>query len=168
VLIKSSGYCPDEQGQSAHRPARLHHFAILSGIGWLIDFSIFNLLVYLGLSLFVANVVGATCGVSFVFVTGRRYIFRDVRTRLSTAVFAYAIWNVVAIAAMSWAIAGLGDICTTFLLPLLSRYGQLSPDATSLLHALIPPAAKIALTPISMYANFVAMGLIVERRLHLV
>jgi len=168
MLIRSSGHSSDEQEQSAHRPAWLHRFAALSGVGCLIDFSIFNLLVYLASSLFVANVMSATCGVSFVFVTGRRYIFRDVRTRLSTAVFAYVIWNVVAIAAMSWAIAELGDICTTILLPLLSRYGQLSPDAMSLLHALIPPAAKIALTPISMYANFVAMGLIVERRLHLV
>ena len=42
------------------------------------------------------------------------------------------------------------------------------PRLAAVLHALVAPAAKIALTPVSMYANFVAMGLIVERRLHFV
>lgn len=154
--------------EASGRPVRLHRFALLSGIGWLIDFAIFNLLVALGVGLFAANAIGATCGVSFVFVTGRRYIFRDVRTGMAAAILAYAVWNLLAITAMSWAIAGLGELLAALLPTLLRALALSDPRLAAVLHALVAPAAKIALTPVSMYANFVAMGLIVERRLHFV
>lgn len=167
MLTGRSSHFAENGGQPTAAPVRLHRFAMLSGIGWLTDFVIFNLLVYLGLSLFVANVIGATCGVSFVFVTGRRYIFRDVRTGLTTAIIAYAIWNLLAITAMSWAIAGLGELIASLVPAVLRSLDFSDPRTATFLHALIPSAAKIALTPVSMYANFVTMGLIVERRLHL-
>lgn len=43
-------------------------FAIVSGLGWLIDFSIFALLNSLEFPIWLANIVGATIAVLFVFL----------------------------------------------------------------------------------------------------
>lgn len=147
--------------------AKLPGFALLSGTGWVIDFTLFNVLIAAGVPIFWANLCGATCGVSFVFLTGRRFIFRDVRTSLRTAILCYAAWNVAAILLMSVAIAALGHaLAGPWVMGLVDRLLHavgVSLNATPLM----PMLAKIALTPVSMYLNFVAMGLIIERRLHI-
>ena len=145
-------------------PIRLHAFALLSGIGWVLDFTVFNLLSLAGMSLFVANVAGAVCGVSFVFVTARRFIFRNIRTDLRTAVLAYVAWNVVGIALASWAVAAVGVLLAAPLVagPIQHLLAQAGIGIGW--SVLIPPAAKILVTPATMYLNFLAMGVIVERR----
>ncbi|EFD1681761.1 TPA: GtrA family protein, partial [Escherichia coli] len=47
-------------------------FAVVSGLGWLIDFSIFALLNLLGLPIWLANIFGATAAVLFVFFVSVR------------------------------------------------------------------------------------------------
>ncbi|EFH8408151.1 hypothetical protein HRZ17_004215, partial [Escherichia coli] len=51
-------------------------FAVVSGLGWLIDFSIFALLNLLGLPIWLANIFGATAAVLFVFFVSVRRIFQ--------------------------------------------------------------------------------------------
>lgn len=46
----------------------IFRFAVVSGLGWLIDFSIFALLNSLGFPVWLANIVGATTAVLFVFL----------------------------------------------------------------------------------------------------
>lgn len=150
-------------GDSA--PRRLNGFALLSGLGWLIDFSAFNLLTLAHVPVFAANLVGASLGVSFVFVTGRRFIFRDTRTRLSHAIALYALWNLVAILAASFCVAAIAHLLgTEAARQLAARLPAIGPYWM----VLVPPIAKMAFTPVTMYANFVVMGLIIERRLHFV
>ena len=141
---------------------RVHGFALLSGLGWLIDFAVFNALAWSGVPLFGANCVGAVCGVSFVFVTARRFIFRDVDRPLAQAVAMYAAWNGLAIIAASWAVAWVAGLIAPLVAWGVDLVGL--PMAPA---ALVPPAAKIAVTPVTMYLNYVAMGAIVERRLSL-
>lgn len=144
---------------------RLHRFAILSGVGWLLDFGLFNLLAWSGADLFVANVSGATLGVGWVFLTARAFIFQSRRTSLAGAVAGYVAWNVVAILAASAAVDLLGGwLGATRWMPAASamlRDRGLAVDAV----ALAAPFAKIAITPFTMYANYVMMGVITERRL---
>lgn len=138
---------------------RVHRFAILSGIGWLLDFTIFNLLAWFGLNLFVANLIGAITGVSWVFVTARAFIFRSRVVPFHHAVLGYVAWNAVAIFVASV----LVDVIGTTLEGLARGHGLALAGIP--LWRLAAPAAKIAVTPFTMYGNYVAMGYIVERRL---
>ena len=146
---------------------RLPRFALLSGIGWLLDFSIFNLLAYTGMPVFAANLVGASCGVLFVFATGRRFLFRDAATRLHHAILLYVAWNTVAILAASLLISVVAHVLNALqATEAVARVAASLPVAIDL-RRLVPPAAKVAVTPLTMYANYLAMGLINDRRLTL-
>ena len=143
---------------------RIHGFALYSGIGWLGDFSLFTLLAYAGVNLYAANMAGATCAVTFVFVATRKRIFLHSRTPYRAALAAYLAWNVVAILLASLAVGLIGRL---LLWPaVVEPVGRL----LALAHLgfdprrLVPPAAKIAVTPVTMYFNYLAMGVINERR----
>lgn len=138
---------------------RVHRFAILSGLGWLIDFTTFNILAWFGVSLFLANLLGASMGVSWVFVTARATIFRSRTVPLRRAVTGYLVWNAVAIMVASFAVATIGHV-------LAQVADAWVPSVAGIAtRPLAAPAAKIVVTPLTMYCNYVAMGLIVERRL---
>lgn len=150
----------------ASRPAmRVHAFAVISGLGWLVDFAIFNLLALAGTSLFAANLAGAGVAVSLVFVAGWRFIFRDARTPLPVAVSAYIAWNVVAIMLASWAVQLIGRVLAMpqVVEPAQHAFSNLGLSIQPVY--LIPPVAKVAVTPVTMYLNYLAMGMIIERRL---
>ncbi|KHL25877.1 hypothetical protein PK98_04620 [Croceibacterium mercuriale] len=150
---------------AALAPVRVHAFALISGIGWLIDFTLFNLLAATGVSLFLANLVGAGVAVSLVFVAGRRFIFRDSRTALPVAIAAYIAWNVAAILLASQAVAVLGQWLATP--ALMVRAGNILGSLGLTLDPLylVPPIAKVAVTPVTMYLNYLAMGIIIEQRI---
>lgn len=145
-------------GDVRGRGVRVHRFAVLSGIGWLLDFTVFNLLAWSGIGLFAANMLGATTGVTWVFVTARLSIFQRRTVSLRRAILAYAIWNAVAIVAASAAVDALGSLSIRML------SGHVHDQSGSRIMALVPAIAKMAVTPFTMYLNFVAMAFIVERR----
>ena len=141
---------------------RLHGFALISGIGWLMDFGLFTLLAYSGVDLFLANLIGATAAVTFVFVTARRMIFRDLKRPLASAITAYVLWNLFAVLLASIAVDQLAELLSSSRL-VSDLLASLSPDWAKG-PRIVPPLAKILVTPATMYANFVAMGVIIERR----
>jgi len=117
--------------------------------------------------MFLANLVGAAVAVSLVFVAGRRLIFKDSRTTLPIAIALYVGWNIIAIIAASAAVAGVARLLAS---PAVLERSDLAFSAIGLpLQSmyLVAPAAKVAVTPFTMYFNYVAMGMIIERRLHL-
>ncbi|WP_347303917.1 GtrA family protein [Croceibacterium sp. TMG7-5b_MA50] len=146
-------------------PMRVHAFALISGIGWLVDFTLFNLLAVAGVDLFVANLVGAGVAVSLVFVAGRHFIFRDSRTPLPLAIAAYVCWNVVAILLASVAVAAIGRLLASpaVIMPTENLLSSLGVTLNALY--LVPPIAKVAVTPATMYLNYLAMGIIIEQRI---
>lgn len=150
---------------AARAPVRVHAFALISGIGWLIDFTLFNLLAAAGVSLFLANLVGAGVAVSLVFVAGRRFIFRDSRTALPLAIAAYIAWNVAAILLASQVVAMVGLLLVdpAIMIPAGNALGSLGLPLDPLY--LVPPFAKVAVTPVTMYLNYLAMGIIIEQRI---
>lgn len=149
-----------------NRVTVVHRFALLSGIGWVLDFSVFNVLAWWGVALFTANLVGATVGVTWVFLTARATIFRSRRTSLPAAIAAYALWNLLGILVASVIIAVLAQLALGSALP--ARLWSALPVIGRMPFArVVPPLSKIAVTPFTMYANFVMMGLITERRLRL-
>lgn len=143
----------------------LSSFTILSGVGWCIDFAIFNLLVARGWSGFAANLVSASIAVTFVLAVARRWIFRQHVRTLGKTIGLYAAWNVVAITAASAGIRLIAGALQT--LPwddvaLMASTATAHPVAAA---TVVANLAKILITPVTMYANFVAMGYIIETRL---
>jgi putative flippase GtrA len=146
---------------------RLSAFAALSGIGWLIDFTIFNVLVASNNSYLKSNIVSASVAVVFVFITARRFIFLNHVGSLKQAVTKYVVWNAFAIVFASYFIksiaSGLVYLGFNDTLIQLGAFSSLPINR----RLIISNIAKLLVTPLTMYANFIAMGYIFERRLSL-
>ena len=112
-------------------------FAVVSGSGWLIDFSIFTFLNFIGFPVWLANFLGATTAVIFVFLVSVRNVFRYGGDYILYKLIKYVIYQFVAISVASILI---DFIAMQFNTP--------------------PLIAKIIVTPLTFYANFLFMGYI--------
>ncbi|MEM9761929.1 MAG: GtrA family protein [Pseudomonadota bacterium] len=133
-------------GASHDRFARFGGFTLFSGIGWLLDTGVMLLLVHLGLGVTPANLIGASVGVGFVYVTAQRVVFRRHGREFSRlrCIAAYAAYQIVAIAASSVLIGALADL-------LVLALPQVDPT-------ILAGCAKIIVTPLTMCANFTFMA----------
>lgn len=134
-----------------------HRFAVISGAGWLIDFSLFNGMVAGGILPGRANLVSAGVALLFVFLVSRHHLFREAKRPLPQAMALYAAYNVIAVIAASALIGALSGPATTALnhvCPALSLAG------CGKIRGLGPALVKIAVTPATMYANFMASAFI--------
>ncbi|MFW5751309.1 MAG: GtrA family protein [Planctomycetota bacterium] len=116
-------------------------FGIVSGIGWLLDFAIFASLAEAGLRLAVANFLGASVAVTFVYFASVRHVFRYAGGFLYLKFALYVAYQVLAITAASIAVEGIAR-----------AWGM--PGIW----------AKIIVTPLTFGANFLFMLLLVGRR----
>jgi putative flippase GtrA len=108
-------------------------FGIISGIGWLIDFAIFNALVYLlhwlpGL----ANLLSASVALTFVFFTATRKTLLVRERGLHFKFMAYLAYQAVSICFYAWLIGFVSGFMP-------------------------PPLAKILVTPVSFYTSYLFM-----------
>lgn len=122
----------------------IFRFAVVSGLGWLIDFSIFALLNSLGFSVWLANIVGATTAVLFVFFASVRKIFQYNGHYILWKLLNYIVYQIIAI------------ICASLLI-----------DFIALQFGMLPIIAKIIVTPLTFYANFQFMSFLTTGRLRL-
>ncbi|EPB5648976.1 GtrA family protein [Citrobacter braakii] len=122
----------------------IFRFAVVSGLGWLIDFSIFVLLNSLGFPVWLANIVGATTAVLFVFFASVRKIFQYNGHYILWKLLNYIVYQIIAI------------ICASLLI-----------DFIALQFGMLPIIAKIIVTPLTFYANFQFMSFLTTGRLRL-
>lgn len=120
-------------------------FGVISGVGWLIDFSLFAFLCWFGVPVWVANMLGASVAVLFVFFVSVRRVFEYEGGYLVRKLIAYAIYQVIAILAASFLI-----------------------DALTQSIGLAPVVSKIIVTPLTFYANFQFMSFITTGKLRLI
>jgi hypothetical protein len=139
---------------------RIHRFTIISGIGWLLDLSTMGALVHGGLSVFLANLIGATLGITFVFFAAQNRIFVNEGGFLYRKLGTYVLFQSLAVPAASLAIHVLRDALHVALPPFTAL--DLAPEMQTLVIAL---AAKVLVTPATLYGNFLFMGWLLERRL---
>ncbi|RZI85099.1 MAG: hypothetical protein EOP38_06360 [Rubrivivax sp.] len=111
-------------------------FAIVSGIGWTIDFSVFYGLCEAGAPVFIANLAGATLAVLFVFFMSLRPIFLYQGGRTSGKLVRYAAYQALAIPLASAVIDALDHLGTG------------------------PLWAKLLVTPFTFLCNFLFMRFI--------
>lgn len=112
-------------------------FAVVSGSGWLIDFTIFTFLNLIGFPVWLSNFLGATIAVVFVFFVSVRKVFQYGGGYLFNKLIKYVIYQIVAITVAS----------------LLIDFIVMQFDIT-------PLFAKVIVTPLTFYANFLFMGYI--------
>ncbi|MBJ9237982.1 GtrA family protein [Citrobacter braakii] len=122
----------------------IFRFAVVSGLGWLIDFSIFALLNSLGFPVWLANIVGATTAVLFVFFASVRKIFQYNGHYILWKLLNYIVYQIIAI------------VCASLLI-----------DFIALQFGMLPIIAKIIVTPLTFYANFQFMSFLTTGRLRL-
>ncbi|MCZ2339372.1 MULTISPECIES: GtrA family protein [Citrobacter] len=122
----------------------IFRFAVVSGLGWLIDFSIFALLNSLGFPVWLANIVGATTAVLFVFFASVRKIFQYNGHYILWKLLNYIVYQIIAI------------ICASLLI-----------DFIALQFGMLPIIAKVIVTPLTFYANFQFMSFLTTGRLRL-
>lgn len=139
--------------------SRLSYFTLISGGGWILDVVVLIVLVTLGANYFVANMVSATFGVTFVFTLAQRHVFASGREGLQWRLFLpYLCWQVIAISVASLLIAALAQSLFTHIAE-LQIADPPSPDTIS------AALAKILVTPLTLYANFLFSGWLMERRI---
>lgn len=139
---------------------RLPRFAVISGLGWLLDVSVLLSLVTLGTDVLVANMIGAWLAVSFVFVAAQRAVFLRARAGVARLYLSYLVWHAVMILAASVAIDQAAAV--------IAACGPLPEGTPGCALAANPTVAaglaKIVVTPVTLYANYVFMGWLLEAR----
>ena len=123
----------------------------ISGIGWILDFSIFNILGLTGLSYEICNVFSSICGVTFVFFVSTKKTFH-VNLRKLTLVqkyFVYILYQIIMIFLASKIVGVISEYLMLSNIGLLCRFAGI--------------AAKICVTPFTMVCNFIFMKILSEK-----
>ncbi len=142
--------------------SRLSKFTLISGCGWILDVLVLLGLVAMGTPFFTANLAGALCGVSFVFLFAQRRVFTathggKVRWQLFLP---YLLWQIFAILLASVMV----DWVALWLVP--SAESLAAWSGTGIPAAMIAAGlAKVVVTPVTLYANFLFFGWLAERRI---
>jgi len=126
-------------------------FIGFSGIGWLIDFSIYNILGFISSNLFLNNMISSWFGVTFVFIFSTRKVFvSNDGTTLKYKYLIYILYQLVLI----FSISGL--------LSWISRWIN-THSAIAMIHQFSGLIAKIVVTPVTMILNFIVMKIVIEK-----
>lgn len=128
------------------------HFIGISGIGWLIDFTIFNILNFFGINVVVCNCFSSLVAVAFVFIVSTRktFIQKEAGIPLKVKFLIYVLYQAILILVMSWILSLINE----FLISWFS--GTNFENLTAMI-------SKIAVTPITMTLNFIVMKFLIER-----
>ena len=130
-------------------------FIAISGVGWLIDFSVYLILIhFFTLSILYANMLSAVPAVTFVFFVSVRktFIQKQSRIRLGYKYLIYFFYQIILLLCVSWTAQMMFDC---FLQSPLADYTILLSNAKILV--------KLLITPITMTINFFVMKGIVEK-----
>lgn len=129
-------------------------FALLSGLGWLCDFVTFALLVKLfNIHSFVANFVSSYVGVTFVWFTSLKIVFKLGGKGSSTFLVVYWCFQFVSILIYSQLLR-----MTVHEIPSVFQLVQISQNPEI--------AAKIIVTPFNLVSNFIFMKFLTRYMRH--
>ena len=126
-------------------------FVGLSGIGWLLDFTVYTLLSTRISNLAAVNMISSLVGASFVFAFSTRFVFRDNhRIPLFWKYCVYIAYQIVLIILISLLLAKINTLITAHVsAALIVKYSAI--------------LSKIIVTPITMTLNFFVMRFAIEK-----
>jgi len=144
---------------------RVHRFAVISGIGWLLDVVVLLTIVSLGVKPMIANFVSSGLAVTFVFLASQKTLFMESNHFLVGKFLAYLGWTIVSVTISSALIAALSPLFARWLSFIVAHVGFLVRMLNEhMIGTLGVGAAKVAVTPLTMYTNYVALSAIMEGR----
>ena len=126
-------------------------FIGFSGIGWLIDTTIYMILTSIfKLNIDISNIFSSLVGVTFVFIMSTRKIFvSNSKINIKIKYLIYVIYQVILILTISKVMLLLKDIITPLYIDLINKYINIT--------------VKIIITPFTMVINFIVMKLLLEK-----
>ena len=126
-------------------------FVGLSGIGWLLDFTVYTLLSTRVSNLAAVNMISSLVGASFVFAFSTRFVFRDNhRIPLFWKYCVYIAYQIVLIILISLLLAKINTLITTYIsAALIVRYSAI--------------LSKIIVNPITMPPTFFVLRAALEQ-----
>ena len=126
-------------------------FIGISGIGWIIDFVIYNILYSVfKVDISIANIISSLVGVTFVFIFSTRKVFENsgkLDIRIKCAI--YIVYQIILILCVSKIMPSIKDLLISFDIKLVVKYANV--------------LAKILITPITMTINFIFMKYLIEK-----
>ena len=126
-------------------------FVGLSGIGWLIDFILFTVLCLLFESVFMNNMISSCLGMTVVFVFSSKTIFKhESKVPLALKYVIYLLYQIVLI------------MCVSKLLSVINAT-ILERVTIEIVRSFSNIIAKILITPITMFLNFIVMKNLIEK-----
>lgn len=128
------------------------NFFCISGIGWLIDMSIYTILTsFTQTNTIVANIISSIVSVTYVYVISTRKTFINASTNinLKKKYMFYIIYQICMILFSSTMIGKIANIFSNVSIEFLAKNSKIM--------------AKIIFTPITMIANFIFMKLLIEK-----
>ena len=134
------------------------HFAGLSGMGWLLDFTLLLALVHFAhLSAGLANIFSSSCAALCVFLLSRLIIFRRTHGGLSWRLAAYLTYTLALILVASGAMGALTRVLAPFAMAHLGTWHLM----------FIAALTKIIVTPPQLVLNFLTARQLSETSLSL-
>ena len=123
----------------------------VSVLGWIIDFSIYNLLIYLfDINIGVINVISSLIGVTFIFIFSTRKIFETSgKFDIKIKYVIYILYQIILILFVSRLLPIFRDYLLSFDISTFNQYAS--------------AIAKVMVTPITASLNFIVMKFIIEK-----
>ena len=128
---------------------------MISGVGWLIDFSVFFFIsVMIGKGVGYANIISAMPAVTFVFIVSTRRTFKNIHSKvdLKYKYLVYIAYQVILVLGMSWFAQHIYDYFYTSNLMSLK-----------IVNDNLKMFVKLLITPITMVVNFIVMKNLIEK-----
>ncbi len=138
-----------------HTLKKALQFYLVSGTGWIIDFTIFTSLTHFyAIPVLYANIISSIPSITLIFFVSTKKVFSENKTRFSTGVkyVIYIVYQAILLVLISLLAEFLFFvIMTNFLntMPLLIEFAE--------------PIIKIIITPITMVINFLFMQFLAEK-----
>ena len=126
-------------------------FIGISGIGWLLDFSVYTVLAFLSQNLFLNNIISSLTGVTFTFIFSTRLVFKNnCRIPLQAKYLLYLLYQVMLIFVISRLLQFIdAKLVQIFELEIITKSSFV--------------IAKILVTPVTMILNFLVMKFLMEK-----
>lgn len=123
----------------------------VSVLGWIIDFSIYNLLIFLlDMNISIINVISSLIGVTFIFLFSTRKIFeKSGKCNIKTKYLVYVIYQIVLILSVSYLLPIFKDYLLSFDISFISNYSNM--------------ISKVMVTPVTASLNFIVIKFIIEK-----
>lgn len=126
-------------------------FIGLSGIGWILDFGVYAVLVSVSSKLMLNNIISSWAGVTFVFVFATRNVFKNKsRIPLKWKYVIYILYQMILILVISKALNAVDMII-------------MNNTNNEMILKLSPAISKILITPVTMILNFGVMKGVMEK-----